>query len=218
MNRSISATRKTFALIGALLATAAAFAQNTMQAGSMAGTSMSAQMGSPSMDPASPDPASNAFSLFAQEWRSAKEAMMLSTAQGEKLITVLKAASLRLSENWDSIANYRKLAATASGETLARYKKRIQIAFGERDMIVTETESELRSFLTDDQTNIVLTAAFHGVSPSHSGSMASMPMGGMSAMATMGDTEMRVGEFAEKLNADSRAVSIDRIIDDLLSR
>ena len=142
---------------------------------------------------------------------------MLSAAQHEKLAMVLKAASMKLSENWGAIENFRKLAANSSGDTQARYKKRIEIAFGERDLIATETESELLSFLTDDQANIVLTAAFHGVSPNHSGSMASMPMGGMGGMAAMGGAEMRIGEFAEKLNADFRAVSIDRIIDDLSS-
>lgn len=208
MNSSTFPMRKTLVLIGALLVSASAYAQSAMQPGSMTGMAMS---------PAVAGPAADATSSFAQEWRTAEEAMMLSAAQHEKLAMVLKAASMKLSENWGAIENFRKLAANSSGDTQARYKKRIEIAFGERDLIATETESELLSFLTDDQANIVLTAAFHGVSPNHSGSMASMPMGGMGGMAAMGGAEMRIGEFAEKLNADFRAVSIDRIIDDLSS-
>lgn len=179
-----------------------------MQPGSMTGSGMV---------PSASSSAANASSLFTQEWRSVKEAMMLSPAQSEKLVMALKAASAKLSENLGSIENYRKLVANSSGDTLARYKKRIEIAFGERDLIASETETELRSFLTDDQTNIVVTAAFHGVSPNHSGSMVSMPMGNMGGMAVMGDAEMQIGEFAEKLNIDFRSVSIDRIIDDLSS-
>ena len=199
MSNNSFPARKIFILIGALLASATAFAQNTMQPGSMTGAAM------------------DASSSFTQEWQSVRETMMLSPAQREKIVMALKAASVKLSENWGAIENYRKLAANSTGDTLARYKKRIDIAFGERDLIASETETELLSFLTDDQTNVVLTAAFHGVSPNHSGSMVSMPMGGMGGMAAMGDAGMRIGEFAEKVNADFHAVSIDRIIEDLSS-
>ncbi len=208
MSNNTFSTRKTFVFIGALLISTMAYAQNTMQPGSMTGSGMV---------PSASSSAANASSLFTQEWQSVKEAMMLSPAQSEKLVMALRAASVKLSDNWGSIENYRKLAANSSGDTLARYKKRIEIAFGERDLIASETETELRSFLTDDQTNIIVTAAFHGVSPNHSGSMVSMPMGNMGGMAVMGDAEMQIGEFAEKLNIDFRSVSIDRIIDDLSS-
>jgi len=208
MSNTTFSTRKTFVFIGALLISTMAYAQNTMQPGSMTGSSMV---------PTSTGLITNASSSFTQEWQSVKKAMMLSPAQSEKLVMALRAASVKLSDNWGSIENYRKLAANSSGETLARYKKRIEIAFGERDLIASETETELRSFLTDDQTNIIVTAAFHGVSPNHSGSMVSMPMGNMGGMAAMGDAEMQIGEFAEKLNIDFHSVSIDRIIDDLLS-
>jgi len=201
-------TRKALILLGTLLVSTTVYAQNTMQPGSMTGSSMA---------PASTGLVTDASSSFTREWRSVKEAMMLSPAQSEKLVMALKAASAKLSENLGSIENYRKLAANSSGDTLARYKKRIEIAFGERDLIASETETELLSFLTDVQTNIVVTAAFHGVSPNHSGSMVSMPMGGMGGMAVMGDAEMQIGEFAEKLNIDFHSVSIDRIIDDLSS-
>ncbi len=217
MNNNTFLTRKTFAFIGALLISTVTYAQNTMQPGSMTGSAISGSMGGLSMAPASTGLVADASSAFTREWQSVKDAMMLSPAQSEKLLMALKAASVKLSENWGSIENYKKLAANSSGDTLARYKKRIEIAFGERDLIASETETELLSFLADDQTNIVVTAAFHGVSPNHSGSMASMPMGGMGGMAVMGDAEMQIGEFAEKLNADFHSVSIDRIIDDLSS-
>lgn len=217
-------TRKTIVLVGALLVSASAYAQNTMQPGSMSGSAMSDSMAGSSMDPmalmvpaASADPTADTSSSFAQEWQTAEEALRLSAEQREKLAITLKAASMKISENWGAIENYRKLAANSSGDTQVRYKKRIEIAFGERDLIITEAESELLSFLNENQTNIVLTAAFHGVSPNHSGSMTSMPMDGMSGMETMDDVEMRIGELAEKLNADFRAVSIDRIIDALSS-
>lgn len=142
---------------------------------------------------------------------------MLSMAQREKLALALQTASQRLSDNWGAIENFRKLAGNSSGDAQARYRRRIEIEFGERELIVSETESELRTFLGENQVGVVLTAAFHGVSPNHSGSMASMPMGGMGGMATMESAEMRIGEFAGILNADFRAVSVDLIIDDLSS-
>jgi len=206
-----------FALV--LLIAGSAFAQNSM--GTMTGSTMppTATMQSPVTAAAmSQAPAVNSDISFLELWRTLKASMMLSAGQTTRLAQQLESASAQLSANWDSIESLRKQAASATGDTLTRYKKRIEIALEERNLIVTFVESELAEYLSPEQASTVMTAAFHGVAPGHTGSMDSMGMGGnMSGMAMDSDMEMEMGDLAAKINKNFRSVTIMHVIEDLLA-
>lgn len=191
-----------FALV--LLIAGSAFAQNAM--GTMTGSTMPQASGS------------NSVTSFVELWQTLKNSMMLSSVQATRLAEQLESASAQLSANWDSIEGFRKQVASATGDALTRYKKRIEIALEERNLIVTFVESELAEYLSPEQASIVMTAAFHGVAPGHTGSMDSMGMGDdMGGMAMDSEMEMNLGDLAAKINENFRSLTIMHVIEDLLA-
>jgi hypothetical protein len=199
-----------------LLIVGMAFAQNTM--GAMTGSAMppAATMQPPTVAAMPQSSGANSASSFVELWRKLKDSMMLSSEQTSRLAGQLESASAQLSANWDSIESFKKQAASATGDALSRYKKRIEIALEERNLIVSFVESELADYLSPEQASTIMTAAFHGVAPGHTGSMDSMGMGSdMGGMAMDSDMEMKLGDLAAALNENFRSVTIMHIIDDL---
>ena len=189
----------------------------------LAGPLMAAQaqaMNRPGMGgPAAAPAAAGQADEFAGLWRQARAALSLDATRAARLEAVLQAASGRLAANWATLQEQLKRENAAAGEAQAALHKRIGLTDAERDLIVEGAATDLRDFLTPAQVDLVLAAAFHGVSRAHSEQAMPMTMGmgtGMKMAAMNGQEElmMRLAAAALPLNEGFRAGSLEAILQD----
>lgn len=148
---------------------------------------------------------------FREAWKTASTDLKLGAGQSGRLAARLTAASERLAKNWQELETLRAREASASRDALDSIRKRLVLAMSERDLLVSEVELDLKEFLGAAQVELVMTAAFHGVSASHLDGMDAMGMGGMGAMPTASPAAKRLSELAGAMNRGYKAVSIDEL-------
>ncbi len=167
-----------------------------------------------------PDAASPTDLHFGETWRQAMARLNLNQDQMGRLASVLQGASARLDENWTALQDLLQREAKAVGDGKANLRKRIGLADSERDLIVENVYTDLKDFLTQQQADLVMAGAFHGVSRAHSEQAMPMTMGmgtgmKMQPMNDLEDLMMRLAAAALPLNEGFRAGSLAEILKEL---
>lgn len=157
---------------------------------------------------------------FLALWKEAAAKTGLNPQQWRRLAGELQGASGRLAENWTALQDLRSREAAAADESKASIRKRIDLAEAERDLIISEAETDMRDYLTEDQVMLIMMAAFHGASRSHSEEQHPMTMGMAMTqeMTGLGEYGMKLAEAVLKMNEGFKAVSLEEILKELAAR
>lgn len=206
-----SRTARTALAVLCLLGTGLAAVHAQMAGGSSGMVSMG---GTASGTSASTGPGG---SDLARLWDEAVSRTGMSQEQRSRLASELRKTAGALSDNWGSLEGLREREATAIGDARKTARRRVDLAEAERDLIVMTTQTLLRDFLNDEQVELVMSAAFHGVSRSHSEEAHPMAMGmgadgSMQTMSGFQELEMELARTALEINERSQAVSVGELI------